>query len=74
MEQADIDLDVLGSRAAAKLLRLVEFPYTPKHASWLNMAEIEIGILSHQCLDRHIANLEVLASEVATWQQARNEE
>jgi len=43
--------DVLGKRAAAKLLRRVQFHYTPKHASWLNMAEIEIGILSRQCLD-----------------------
>ena len=43
--------DVLGSRATARLLRRVEFHYTPKHASWLNMAEIEIGILSRQCLD-----------------------
>lgn len=42
--------DVLGSRAAARLVRRVEFHYTPKHASWLNMAEIEIGILSCQCL------------------------
>ena len=66
--------DVLGSRAAAKLLRRVEFHYTPKHASWLNMAEIEIGILSRQCLDRRMANREFLASEVAAWQQARNEE
>jgi len=48
--------DVLGSREATKLLRRVEFHYTPKHASWLNMAEIEIGILSRQCLDRRIAN------------------
>ncbi len=57
--------DVLGTRAAAKLLRRVEFHYTPKHASWLNMAEIEIGILSRQCLDRRIANRELLESEVA---------
>ena len=66
--------DVLGERAAAKLLRRVQFHYTPKHASWLNMAEIEIGILSRQCLDRRIANRELLQSEVDAWQQARNEE
>jgi DDE superfamily endonuclease len=64
--------DVLGQRAAAKLLRRVQFHYTPKHASWLNMAEIEIGILSRQCLDRRIPNREVLRSEVDAWQQARN--
>lgn len=66
--------DVLGTRAAAKLLHRVEFHYTPKHASWLKMTEIEIGILSRQCLDRRIANRELLESEVAAWQQARNEE
>jgi hypothetical protein len=64
--------DVLGQRAAAKLLRRVQFHYTPKHASWLNMAEIEIGILSRQCLDRRIASRQLLASEVQAWQQTRN--
>lgn len=64
--------DVLGSRAAAKLLRRVQFHCTPKHANWLNMAEIEIGILSRQCLDRRIASREVLQSEIDAWQQARN--
>ena len=66
--------DVLGKRAAAKLLRRVQFHYTPKHASWLNMAEIEIGILSRQCLNRRIANRDLLQSEVDTWQKARNAE
>jgi hypothetical protein len=64
--------DVMGRRAAAKLLRRVQFHYTPKHASWLNMAEIEIGILSRQCLDRRIASRELLQSEVDAWQEARN--
>lgn len=64
--------DVLGKREAAKLLRRVEFHYTPKHASWLNMAEIEIGILSRQCLDRRIASRQLLQSEVDAWQQVRN--
>ena len=52
--------DVLGERAAAKLLRRVEFHHTPKHTSWLNMAEIEIGILSRQCLDRRVTSQQVL--------------
>jgi NAD-dependent SIR2 family protein deacetylase len=56
--------DVLGERAATRLLRRVQFHYTPKHASWLNMAEIEIGILRRQCLDRRIACRQVLESEV----------
>ena len=64
--------DVLGKRAATKLLRRVQFHYTPKHASWLNMAEIEIGILSRQCLDRRIENRHCLQCEVEAWQQARN--
>jgi hypothetical protein len=66
--------DVLGNRAATKLLRRVQFHYTPKHASWLNMAEIEIGILSRQCLDRRITSRQLLQSEVDAWQSARNAE
>ena len=66
--------DVLGKRAAAKLLRRVQFHYTPKHASWLNMAEIEIGILTRQCLDRRTASQEHLKAEVAAWQLDRNKE
>ena len=66
--------DVLGAPVAKKLLRRVQFHYTPKHASWLNMAEIEIGILSRQCLDRRIDSRELLQSEVAAWQNARNAE
>jgi hypothetical protein len=66
--------DVLGRRAANKLLRRVEFHYTPKHASWLNMAEIEIGVLGRQCLDRRIANRDALQAEVDAWQEARNAE
>jgi hypothetical protein len=65
--------DVLGVRAATKLLRRVEFHHTPKHASWLNMAEIEIGILTRQCLDRRLADRDALGSEVAAWQRERND-
>ena len=66
--------DVLSKHAAAKLLRRVQFHYTPKHASWLNMAEIEIGILTRQCLDRRTATQDLLKSEVAAWQLDRNKE
>lgn len=65
--------DVLGKRSAENLLRRVVFHYTPKHASWLNMAEIEIGILSRQYLDRRIQNRGLLEHEVAAWQRDRNE-
>ena len=64
--------DVLGKRAATRLLRRVEFHYTPKHASWLNMAEIEIGILTRQCLDRRIDSQKTLRREANAWQNARN--
>ena len=47
---------------------------TPKHASWLNMVEIEIGVLRSQCLDRRIDDKETILAEVAAWQQRRNAE
>ena len=49
-----------------------EFHYTPKHASWLNMAEIEIGVLRRRCLDRRIDNRQRLEREIAAWQRLRN--
>jgi hypothetical protein len=64
--------DVLGVKEAKALLRRVVFHYTPKHASWLNMAEIEIGVLDHQCLDRRWPNRATLVAEVDAWQQRRN--
>jgi len=67
-------VDVLGEVAATVLLRRVEFHYTPKHASWLNMAEIEIGIMDRQCTGQRIASAELLQTEVQCWQQQRNAE
>ena len=57
---------------ARRILRQLEFHYTPKHASWLNMVEIEIGVLRTQCLDRRIESQDRLVSEVAAWQIRRN--
>lgn len=57
---------------ARHLARLVQFHYTPKHASWLNMAEIEFSALVRQCLDRRIATIEQLTEEVAAWVAERN--
>ena len=57
---------------AHRLLGRLEFHYTPKHASWLNMVEIEIGVLRGQCLDRRIDNAEQLTQEIAAWEQQRN--
>ncbi|MDP7156985.1 MAG: transposase, partial [SAR324 cluster bacterium] len=49
-----------------------EFVYTPKHGSWLNMAEIELSVLARQCLNRRIDNLEEMRAEVDSWQDQRN--
>jgi len=54
---------------ARRILRRLEFHYVPKHASWLNMVEIEIGVLRGQSLDRCIATLEQLKSESAAWER-----
>lgn len=57
---------------ARRILRRLEFHYTPKHASWLNMVEIEIGVLVSQCLDRRIPDMKKLTKEVAAWTRTRN--
>ena len=57
---------------ARRIMRKIEFHYTPKHASWLNMVEIEIGVLRTQCLDRRIAERATLESEIAIWERRRN--
>lgn len=67
-------VEVLGESEAEALLRRVTFHYTPKHASWLNMAEIEIGILDRQCLARRLADKRTVIAEVDAWQQRRNTE
>lgn len=58
---------------ARRILRRIEFHYTPKHASWLNMVEIEIGVLSRQCLNRRIPDMTTLIREVAAWSTSRDE-
>jgi transposase len=57
---------------AHRILRRLEFHYTPRHASWLNMAEIEIGVLRGQCLDRRIGERKRLVSQIAAWEKQRN--
>jgi transposase len=59
---------------ARRILRRIEFHFTPKHASWLNMVEIEIGVMVGQCLDRRIPEKALLVSEVAQWERRRNKE
>lgn len=57
---------------AHRLIERLEIHHTPKHGSWLNMAEIELSALATQCLDRRIADLDTLTREVAAWQNSRN--
>jgi len=57
---------------ARRILRRLEIHYTPKHASWLNMVEIEIGVMVSQCLDRRIPNKAMLVKEVKAWERRRN--
>jgi len=64
--------EVLGVKKATRLLERVAFHYTPKHASWLNMAEIEIGIMDRQCTGCRLPNEQTLRTEVAAWTTQRN--
>jgi len=57
---------------AKRLADRLEIHYTPKHGSWLNAAEIELAVLSSQCLDRRLSDLETLAQEVTAWEDDRN--
>jgi hypothetical protein len=57
---------------ARRLVRTLEFHYTPKHGSWLNIAEIEWSIVSRECLARRIPTADALAAEVASYQRRRN--
>lgn len=59
---------------ARRILRRLEFHFTPKHASWLNMVEIEIGVMVTQCLNRRIPDKATLIKEIAAWERRRNAE
>jgi hypothetical protein len=58
---------------ARRILDLLEFCHTPKHGSWLKMAEIELSVLGRQCLDRRIPDFATLEPEVAAWEEQRIE-
>ncbi len=58
---------------AEKILEKIEFHYTPKHASWLNAAEIEISVMDEECTDRRIGDIGTLTNEMAAWNRRRNE-
>ena len=59
---------------AQRILNRLDFCHTPKHGSWLNMAEIELSVLGRQCLNRRIPDMDTLMREVAAWQDDRNYE
>ena len=59
---------------ARRIFRKLEFHYTPTHASWLNMAEIEISVLDRQCLDRRLPEMTLVSSEVFAWVNQRNQQ
>jgi transposase len=65
-------IEAFGERRAQKLLKRIQWHYTPKHASWLNMAEIEISALTKQCLGRRLSELELVQRHVAAWSRERN--
>ena len=83
-EQIRVVLDNLSTHSAGaiyetfpapeahRIRRRLDFHFVPKHASWLNMVEIEIGVLRSQCLDRRIAERDLLIAEIAAWEQQRN--
>lgn len=58
---------------AHRILQRLEFHYTPKHGSWLNMVEIELSVLASQCLDRRLAETTTVQREIAEWERQRNE-
>lgn len=66
--------DTFPAPEAHRILKRLEFHHTPKHASWLNMVEIEIGVLRGQCLDRRIDNKDQLITEISAWELQRNAE
>jgi DDE superfamily endonuclease len=67
-------IEILGKAEADRILSRLRFHHTPAHASWLNMAEIEIGVLEGQCLDCRIPDEFTLGTEVVAWEDRRNQQ
>ena len=67
-------IETFGETEAKKILKRFEFYYTPKHASWLNVAEIEIGAMDAECTRRRIPDKKTLAREVRAWRVERNKQ
>jgi hypothetical protein len=66
-------VEFFGKQEADRIMKRLQFHYTPEHASWLNMAEIELSILSKQCLSRRIPSEWILTTEMIAWEESRNE-
>ncbi len=66
-------LEILGKAEADRVMRRLVFHYTPKHGSWLNMAEIELSVMARPCTRRRLAHEFALATELVAWEQPRNE-
>ena len=64
--------EAFAPEEARRLTNRIEFHYTPKHGSWLDMAEIELSVLGRQCLDRRIPDKAILTTEVNAWVEERN--
>ncbi len=64
--------ETFPAKEAREILKKIEFHYTPRHASWLNMVEIEIGTMNKQCLNRRIDSFELLKKELKAWEDSRN--
>ncbi len=65
---------LLNRDEAKRILDKLEFHYTPKHGSWLNMAEIELSVLNRQCLNRRLPDQDTLKLEIAGWEEDRNQQ
>ncbi|AKB52962.1 Mobile element protein [Methanosarcina barkeri str. Wiesmoor] len=66
--------ETFSKEEAKQIMDKIEFHYTPKHASWLNAAEIEINVMDIECTDRRIGDMETLKHEVGAWTKRRNEQ
>jgi hypothetical protein len=66
-------VEFFGKQEADRIMNRLHFHFTPEHASWLNMAEIELSVLSKQCLARRIPSAWTLTTEIIAWEQARND-
>lgn len=71
--QADVLIEIFGKAEADRMLKRLVFHYTPKHGSWLNMAEIELSVMSRQCTRRRLSNEFTLGTELVAWEQPRND-